>query len=205
MPELPPELPALARLDPQRYRVQFTANDEYVKLVEEAQALLSHAESGKRVALDELQLRAMRSLVAELSRKKRAAMTRPPKADADTSALKEEPERPRQRGRHVPAAIRRAVYQRGQNRCTFVESGQRCRETHCLELHHLKAFARGGVHSLANLTLRCRAHNALAAEEDFGTALIQQRRDSNRHELEMKEAREHSETHDCSALIRRER
>jgi 5-methylcytosine-specific restriction endonuclease McrA len=209
-PELEPtlELPAPARLDPQRYRVQFTANDEYVKLVEEAQALLSHEHSGGRVPLDELQLRAMRSLVAELSRKKRAAATRPPKSDAKSSAANEEPEHPRQRrqrGRHIPAAIRRAVYERDQNRCTFVDSEQRCRETHCLELHHLKAFARGGEHSLANLALHCRPHNALAAEQDFGTTLLQRRRDSIRHELETKEVREHSEAVGCSAAIASER
>ncbi len=107
VPPAPPELPAPARLDPQRYRVQFTANDEYVKLVEEAQALLSHSESGKRVALDDLQLRAMRCLVAELSRKKRAAATRPPKADANASVAKEEPEHPRQRRQRGPLCPRR--------------------------------------------------------------------------------------------------
>ena len=37
--------------------------------------------------------------------------------------------------------------------------------THGIELHHLKAFAEGGEHTEENLTLRCRAHNALAAEE----------------------------------------
>jgi hypothetical protein len=45
--------------------------------------------------------------------------------------------------------------------------GERCRETHRLELHHLQAFARGGEHTEANLTLRRAAHDARAAEEDF--------------------------------------
>jgi 5-methylcytosine-specific restriction endonuclease McrA len=203
--EPPPELPAPARLDPQRYRVQFTANDEYVKLVEEAQSLLSHEHSGGRIPLDELQLRAMRSLVAELSRKKRAATARPRKAKASTPAAAKRSEHPRQRDRHIPSSIRRAVYERDQNRCTFIDSGQRCRETHCLELHHLKAFARGGEHSLANLALHCRPHNALAAEQDFGTTPLQRRRDSIRHELETKEVREHSEAVGCSATIESER
>jgi 5-methylcytosine-specific restriction endonuclease McrA len=200
-----PVTTAPERLDPQRYRVQFTAGEEYVKLVEEAQALLSHSESGKRVALDELQLRAMRSLVAELSRKKRAATARPRKAKASTPAAAKRSEHPRQRDRHIPASIRRAVYERDQNRCTFIDSGQRCRETHCLELHHLKAFARGGEHSLANLALHCRPHNALAAEQDFGTLLLQRRRDSIPHELENKEAGELCEAVGCSAAIASER
>ncbi|HET9959551.1 MAG TPA: HNH endonuclease signature motif containing protein [Polyangiaceae bacterium] len=82
---------------------------------------------------------------------------------------------------YVPAPVRRAVFERDQGRCTFIDgSGRRCRETHRLELHHLKAFARGGEHTLDNLALRCRAHNALAAEQDFGADFIQQRRESSR-------------------------
>jgi hypothetical protein len=69
LPEVPPSLsdneavsaragagddgqpPPAEPLSPQRYKVQFTAGEEYVKLVEEAQALLSH--SAPRATLDE--------------------------------------------------------------------------------------------------------------------------------------------------------
>jgi hypothetical protein len=37
-----------------------------------------------------------------------------------------------------------------------------------LEYHHEQAWARGGATAVDNLSLRCWAHNALAAEEDFG-------------------------------------
>jgi hypothetical protein len=95
-----------------------------------------------------------------------------------------EPEPPRRRGRHVPAAIRRAVFERDAGRCTFrSDSGERCRETARLELHHSMAFAQGGEHRLGNVTLRCRAHNALAAEEDFGRDFVSRARDSSQHEL----------------------
>jgi hypothetical protein len=50
-----------------------------VKLVAEAQALLSHSDPG--LALDEIQPRAMRTFVAELKRKKRAAPARSSTAD----------------------------------------------------------------------------------------------------------------------------
>jgi hypothetical protein len=181
------ELPAPARLEPERYRVQFTAGEEYVKLVEHAQALLSH--SAGRVPLDELALRAMRALVAELEKDKRAATKRPARAahnpanEVEASVGFGNPKPSRQRGRHVPAAVRRAVFERDQSRCAYLDdSGQRCRETHHLELHHLKPFAMGGEHTLANLALRCRAHNTLAAEDDFGADFIEQTRDSRRHE-----------------------
>jgi hypothetical protein len=41
-----------------------------------------------------------------------------------------------------------------------------------LELHHEHAHALGGPPTAKNLTLRCRAHNALAAEGDFGREFV---------------------------------
>jgi 5-methylcytosine-specific restriction endonuclease McrA len=218
--------------------VQFTASEEHVKLVEQAKALLSH--SALHAGLDEIHLRALRALVAELERQKYAVTARPrprprtgqsargmsPQAaparktheaheseqasDSDvatelahasersltmelahecesalTMELAHECEsvRPRRRGRHVPAGIRRAVYARDEARCTYTsDSGQRCSETHGLELHHSTPFSRGGAHSQRNLTLRCRAHNDLAAEKDFGRDFIEHARDSTEHE-----------------------
>lgn len=87
------------------------------------------------------------------------------------------------RSRHIPAAERREVYRRDEGRCTYVDArGERCCETHYLELHHLRPFAMNGPSVASNLTLRCSAHNALAAESDFGRELVNQRRDSKRHE-----------------------
>ena len=83
----------------------------------------------------------------------------------------------------MPAAERREVFTRDEARCTFTdEQGQRCGETRYLELHHLKPFAYGGQNVASNLALRCSAHNALAAEQDFGREVIEQKRDSTRHE-----------------------
>jgi hypothetical protein len=194
-----PPTPTLSRLAPERFSVQFTASEEYVQLVEEARALLSH--STPPPALDELHLRALRSLVAELKRQKYAVTTRPrqPSPNAIPTARTDEPAEveslgsgeesgqsppvPRRRGRYVPAHVRRVVFERDDARCTYTDdSGQRCRETHGLELHHLLAFARGGEPTERNLTLRCRAHNALAAEEDFGRDFIEHQRESAVHE-----------------------
>ncbi len=180
----PPEQPAPARLveEPQRFKVQFTASEEHVSLVEEAQALLSH--SAPRVSLDELHLRAMRALVAQLKKQKYAVTARAQQTRAHEERSSSHPHpHPRQRGRYVPAAVRRAVFQRDAGRCTFADaSGRRCPETHGLELHHLIAFALSGQHTVENLTLRCRAHNALAAEHDFGRDFTEHRRRSDPHE-----------------------
>jgi 5-methylcytosine-specific restriction endonuclease McrA len=80
-------------------------------------------------------------------------------------------------------AVRREVYRRDGARCAYVDArGQRCKETHYLELHHLQPFARNGAHLASNLTLRCVAHNALAADRDFGPELMTERRRSPKHE-----------------------
>jgi hypothetical protein len=194
------------RLEPQRYKVQFEASEAYVELVERAKALLSHR--GPRPDLGDLHVRAMRALVTELEREKYAVTTRQRVVRGSAPGLADdglrsgrpehepepkpepepepEPEREpeRRRGRHIPAALRRAVFERDARRCTYrSDSGERCRETARLELHHSTAFARGGEHRLDNVTLRCRAHNALAAEEDFGREFVISARDSNQHEL----------------------
>ena len=63
---------------------------------------------------------------------------------------------PRQRGRYIPVAIRRAVRQRDEYRCTFVsEEGRRCCEVSRLEFHHVKPFALLRKHTVEGITLRC--------------------------------------------------
>jgi hypothetical protein len=202
---------------PERYKVQFTATEEYVRLVQEAKALLSHAVPN--VTLEELHVRAMRVLVTELKKKKYAAVDSSPARSREpetsevllrgasetrsehtdslerdtklpgahtleqhaqpTDALDRAAEQPHpgRRRRYIPAAVRRAVFERDGNRCSYLDAnGTRCPETHRLQFHHLKPFAQGGDHCPSNLTLRCAAHNALAAEQDFGRELIGCRR-----------------------------
>jgi hypothetical protein len=230
---------------PQRFKVQFTATEEYVALVEEAKALLAHALP--RADLAEIHLCAIRTLVAELKKRKFATSTKRTTEKAATELpdsvpsahiaassraeavasmearplppfnLPAEPRRrdsepphqrdlepprqrdlepprqrdlepprqrdlepprqrdlepPRQRNRYLPAAVRRAVFERDGNRCAYVdERGERCREISRLEFHHHEAFARGGPATLDNLSLYCAAHNTLAAKQDFGSEI----------------------------------
>jgi hypothetical protein len=195
---------------PQQYQVQFTTVEEHAHLVERAKALLARSRPG--MTLGELHLEAMKLLVASLEKRKFAITDQPrpraaPRQRGETEGQKRETaaaprqrgknERetaapgqrgetataPRKRSRYIPAAERREVYRRDAGRCTYVDArDERCCETHYLELHHLRAFAKGGAHIASNLTLRCAAHNALAAEEDFGPRLMAERRESTRHE-----------------------
>jgi hypothetical protein len=185
-------------LAPERYKVQFTATAEYVRLVDEAKALLSHAHP--QTTLEEIHLRALQALVSELTKQKYAAMNAVPSEMSRTAAAhpgaspgsgthaapreaRPMPHHPRQRGRRIPAAVRRAVFERDGNQCTYVSTtGKRCEETHRLEFHHLTPFAAGGEHAASNLALRCAAHNALAAEEDFGREFVEEKKRASGHD-----------------------
>ena len=74
----------------------------------------------------------------------------------------------------MPAALRRAVYERDDGRCRFVdEHGRRCTERHRLEFHHHFPFDKGGDLSLANIRLLCEQHNRYLADVDYGKATMQ--------------------------------
>ena len=45
-------------------------------------------------------------------------------------------------------------------------------------MHHDHAFALGGAATDGNLSLRCKAHNALAAEQDFGRDFMERKKGS---------------------------
>ena len=79
-------------LSEETYRVQFTATQEYVDLLETAKDLLVHAVPSR--SIEEVHLRAMRALVSELKKRKTGATSQ--------SRRKEQVSLPRHRaGRHV--------------------------------------------------------------------------------------------------------
>ena len=174
-----------AALVPQRYRIEFTASQQYADLLERAQNLLSHAVPNR--SLEEVHVRALRLLVDKLERRKYGAARKDVPNTAETSVpapampapSKKRSRVPRQR-ESVPTAVRREVLDRDGACCSFVDdSGRRCRETRLLQLHHKHAHAWDGEDNAGNLTLYCQAHNTLAAEQDFGRAFIQ--RQQKRH------------------------
>ena len=85
------------------------------------------------------------------------------------------------RCRYVPAELRREVFARDGERCTYVgPDGDRCPARAYLELDHVHPKARGGTETAANLRVRCRAHNALYAEQVFGRTHVASRMDLRR-------------------------
>ena len=123
---------------------------------------LSVAEVGERLGIPQGTVktwlhRARKELVEHLERQ-RFAKTPQPRASTP----------PASRSRHVPAAVRRHVWQRDGGRCAFVGVEGRCRETGCLEFHHVEPYAVGGDAAADNIELRCRAHNTHEARLYFG-------------------------------------
>ena len=134
-----------------------TVGAEFVGLLDEVRAALSHSHPG--ASLETLLAECMKITLAQKARSVRA-----------------EVEQPRRRrsagiGRYVPAEVRRAVWRRDGARCSFVsDDGRRCSATRRLQLHHRVPFGRGGESTVENLAVLCVQHNDLAARRDYGDA-----------------------------------
>ena len=65
--------------------------------------------------------------------------------------------------RHIPAAVRRHVWQRDGGRCCYRDplTGRRCNSSHLLQIDHLLPVAQGGGPDPDNLKLACFAHHRM--------------------------------------------
>ena len=174
--EIPPAPEAVARvaltprpaevkpIAPQRYKIQFTVGRETYEKLRRAQDLLRHTvPSGDPAVIFE---RALGLLLDQLERARMAKTTRPRAAHAV-----------KQGSRHVPASVKRQVWERDGGRCAFIGGEGRCAETGFLEFHHLVPFASGGKTTVGNLELRCRAHNQYESDLWFGVTQHQNARE----------------------------
>jgi 5-methylcytosine-specific restriction endonuclease McrA len=186
----------LEPLAPSRYKVQFTASAELCDKLERLQALLSAEIPGADMAvvIDRAVTQTLRRL--EARRYARTSAVRNPLALEATSGRARSAQTPTDErrhpraaarentsaGRHIPAAVRRAVFERDGGRCRYRdETGRRCPERHRLEYHHLHPFAMGGAHALDNVRLMCRSHNLYLAERDYGQRAMAAYRRPIRH------------------------
>ncbi len=162
-------------LAPARYKLQLTASQQLVDKIHEAQDLLRHQiPDGDLAAVVE---RAMNVLVEQLERKKYGQRKQKPRVEKSATR---EADREQSACRHIPNRIKRQVAERDQGRCTFADSlGRRCTARGMLEFHHVVPYGRRRAHEVDNLTLRCRAHNQYAAEQDYGKAFMAKRRRRN--------------------------
>jgi hypothetical protein len=75
----------------------------------------------------------------------------------------------------VPAAVKRAVWERDQGKCQWpVEGGGVCGSIVRLEIDHIEPLARGGQSTVENCRLACRFHNQYTARQAFGDEWMDQ-------------------------------
>ena len=123
--------PRVTPLAPERFSVQFTIGQEAHDKLRYAQSLLSHQIPAG--GLPEVFERALDTLIASLEKTKFAATSRPRAGQKHAS----------KNPRHIPACVKRAVWERDGDRCTFVSnSGMRCPAVKLLEFDHIDPVAR---------------------------------------------------------------
>ncbi len=155
---------SVAPVAQRRYELRVTVSAEVQAKLQHAQDLLSHQLPAGDVA--QVLERALDSLIQKLEHRKYAATSQPRAARSSKG------------DRHIPASVRRAVLARDGEGCTFTsDAGHRCESTRFLEYDHVLPVARGGESTVANLRLRCRAHNQYAAERTYGAGFMRQKRE----------------------------
>jgi hypothetical protein len=166
---------AIEALAPARYKVQFTASAELCDKLERLRALMrtSVPDGDLAAIVEQAVTEKLESLEA-----RRFARTQAPRktlSESDTSPTT----------RQIPAAVKRAVYERDGGRCRYEDQqGRRCTARQGLEFHHRHPFGQGGDHSVANVSLVCRCHNGYLAEIDYGREAIAGHRRSGSRPLE---------------------
>jgi len=151
----PVHRPVVAPLTPERYRLQFTVPKETHDRLRRVQDLLRReVPDGDPGAIFD---RALILLEREVEKKKLAATAkpRPPRGTKVGS-------------RNIPAHVRRAVWHRDRGQCAFKGRSGRCSERAFLEWHHVQPHGHQGPATVANISLRCRAHNVYESELVFG-------------------------------------
>jgi hypothetical protein len=167
--------PAVVPVAEDTFKVQMSISRGFRDEIREAQDLLRHRVPDGDLA--DIFRAALKLLVADV-KKDRFGVARKARTEA-RGALETD-------SRHVPDAMKRAVYERDQGRCAFVDDrGKRCDETGALEIDHVDGFARTHRHEPDGLRLLCRAHNQHAAEKMYGRAFMDaaRRGGSSRDEL----------------------
>jgi hypothetical protein len=155
-PWVPAIRPVVSPLAPDRYQIRFTASARTCEKLRQAQDLLRHAiPTGDTAAIID---RALTLLLQDLARKKFAATDRPRRTRGTALG-----------SRDLPARLQREVSRRDGGKCAFVGTGGwRCNATAFVEFHHVEPYGVGGEPTLANIELRCRAHNNYEAELFYG-------------------------------------
>jgi hypothetical protein len=164
-------------------RLHITVDRQFLKMLNAARDGLSHSIPG---ASTEQVLKAALELLLEKQAKARGLVKKPRTfatpsstptlSDATTATPTFSEPLHRRTGprEQIPAAVRRAVWERDGGRCTWpLDSGGCCGSTHRLELDHIDPWARFSEPTVDNLRVVCHHHNTLAARQIFGARCVE--------------------------------
>ncbi|HWL87641.1 MAG TPA: hypothetical protein VNO21_17675 [Polyangiaceae bacterium] len=130
-------------LSPERYKVQFTATAELKEKIERVANLMRHTNPSGDLSV--IVDRAIDLLIAKLE-KQRLGKAKRPAARAPRKGT---------RPGYVTRAVRREVFERDGEQCTFIdETGRRCESRAFLELDHGSPRAFGGTDDAMNLSVQ---------------------------------------------------
>jgi len=200
---VPRPRPAVVQpLSPQRYRVQFTIGQEAHDNLRRLQTLLRREVPNGDVGviferfIDVLLDKVEREKLGKRGQAKNVETVKKAKTGSESTQVSRPDrayenrirsgtdrtpsrssatgfDRRKTRSRHVPSAIKRAVWFRDRAQCAFVaDTGHRCTERSFLELHHIHPYALDGPSTVGNISLRCRRHNQYEAELAFGRRYV---------------------------------
>ena len=173
-----PSLSSVVPRSPGRFALQATVTETTHDKLRYAQDLLGHQVPDGDIAtvLD----RALDALIERLERTRFGITERPRRAGAT----------PAPGSRYIPTHVKRVVVQRDQCRCTYVsDTGRRCEARKCIEFDHQVPVARGGESTVANVRLRCRAHNQYEAERTYGAEFMRCKREASAEQRERSRTR----------------
>jgi hypothetical protein len=155
------------------HRLHVTVSSRFLEKLEAARAALSHTHpSGSAEEILEAGL----DLLLERQAKRHGFVKNP--RDEERPCAPD----------HVPARVKRAVWERDGGRCQWpLESGAVCGSTLRLEIDHIQPRALGGPSTVSNTRLLCKVHNDLAARKVYGEAWMDRftRQASKGGELEL--------------------
>jgi len=164
----PPKAFTVEPLDGERSRLHFTVSRRFLAKLEATRDALSHSRAG--ASTEEILEACMDAVLAQHARRK--GLVAKPRGDGvrpDTLARVEGGSLPPTPSRAIPAAVKRAAWQRAGGRCEWpLEGGGVCGSTCRLEFDHVNPVARGGASTLDNIKVHCRPHNQHAARLVFG-------------------------------------
>ncbi len=175
-------------LSGERRRLHVNVSKAFVKKLQSARSGLSHAIPGATL---EQVLEAALDLLLEKQAKARGQVTKPravlatvtatatpapgPTAIQAPTAIPTEPPPHRREGPReaIPAAVKRAVWERDGEHCTWpLDGGGCCGSNHRLELDHVIPCAEWGPSTVANLRVVCHHHNTFAARHSYGARWV---------------------------------